>query len=42
MNKKTYLGYDKKRKAEIYWLPDGKRIYKYFDGRCEIGVMESV
>ena len=33
---KTYLGYDERLKAEVYWMPDGWRTYKYQDGHIEI------
>lgn len=33
---RTYLGYDEERRANVYWLPDGKTMYKYLDGRIEI------
>lgn len=33
---KTYLGYDEQLKADVYWMPDGWRKYKYRDGRVEI------
>ena len=32
----TYLGFNEKRMAEVYWLPDGWRKYKYQDGHIEI------
>ena len=33
---KTYLGYNEKIKAHVHWVPDGKRLYKYLDGRIEV------
>lgn len=36
MQGKTYLGYDENIKADVYWLPDGKKMYKYLDGRIEM------
>ena len=36
MGSKMYLGFDEERRANVYWLPDGRKMYKYLDGRIEM------
>jgi hypothetical protein len=36
MGSKTYLGYDEERRANVYLLLDGRKMYKYLDGRIEV------